>query len=205
MLSEQIRARGVQDERVLEAMERVPRHLFVSEGLRARAYDDTPLPIGERQTISQPYIVALMTEMLDIRVGDRVLEVGTGCGYQAAILAEMGARVISLERIPELAAQAQALLAALGYHDRVTVEVTDGTCGWPAAAPYAGIVVTAAGPELPRPLLGQLATGGHLVLPMGDNELQELVRLRRDENGLVEEYRGSCRFVKLIGEHGWRE
>jgi protein-L-isoaspartate(D-aspartate) O-methyltransferase len=205
MVVEQLEARGIRDAAVLEAIRRVPRHLFVGSSWQARAYDDTPLPIGGRQTISQPYMVARMTEALDLRGGERVLEIGTGSGYQAAVLAELGAHVISLERLAELAAHAREVLAALGYLDRVTVEVADGTLGWAAGAPYDAIVVTAGAPQIPRPLVEQLSPGGRLVLPMGDEELQTLVRLRRGAEGLVEEYLGECRFVKLIGAHGWEE
>jgi len=192
MIAEQLEARGFRDPAVLAAMRQVPRHLFVDPALSERAYEDTPLPIGERQTISQPYMVALMSEALELAPGARVLEVGTGSGYQAAVLAEMGARVISLERIPRLA-------------DRVTVEVADGTLGWPPGAPYDAIVVTAGAPQIPRPLIEQLGERGRLVLPMGEDELQTLVRLRRGPEGLVEEYLGECRFVKLLGSYGWEE
>jgi protein-L-isoaspartate(D-aspartate) O-methyltransferase len=205
MVAEQLEARGVQDGAVLAAMGRVPRHLFVDPRVRDRAYDDTPLPIGERQTISQPYMVAIMTEALELCGGERVLEVGTGSGYQAAILAEAGARVISLERIPVLAERARDVLAQLGYADRVAVEVADGTLGWPAGAPYDAILVTAGAPQIPRPLVEQLAPDGRLVLPMGEDELQTLVRIRRGAAGLVEEYLGECRFVKLLGSYGWEE
>lgn len=205
MVSEQLEARGVRDPRVLDVLRSVPRHLFVDAGLRDRAYDDTPLPIGERQTISQPYMVAHMTEALGVVPGEAILEVGTGSGYQAAVLAELGARVVTLERIPALARRAAERLAALGYGDRVRVIETDGTLGWPPGAPYDGILVTAGGPCLPRPLLEQLAPGGRLVLPMGEEELQTLVRVRRGSNGLVEEYLGECRFVKLLGSYGWEE
>ena len=205
MLVEQLEARGFRDPAVLGAMRRVPRHRFVDRELRERAYDDTPLPIGERQTISQPYMVALMTEALALTGGERVLEVGTGSGYQAAVLAELGVSVVSIERIPALAERALAVLGALGYGARVRVEVGDGTLGWPAEAPWDAIVVTAAAPQLPRPLLEQLALGGRLVLPMGEDALQTLVRIRRDPEGLVEDYLGECRFVKLLGSYGWEE
>ena len=205
MVAEQIEARGFHDEAVLEAMRRVPRHLFVDPTLRERAYEDTPLPIGEQQTISQPYMVALMSEALELRGGERVLEVGTGSGYQAAVLAELGARVLSLERVPALAERARARLTALGYAECVRVEVADGTLGWAPEAPYEAIVVTAGAPQLPRPLIEQLARGGRLVLPMGEDELQTLVRIRRGPEGLSEEYLGECRFVKLLGSYGWEE
>jgi protein-L-isoaspartate(D-aspartate) O-methyltransferase len=204
MVAEQLEARGIEDPRVLEAMRRVPRHLFVEASLQGRAYDDNPLPIGERQTISQPYMVAIMTEALGVRPGARLLEVGTGSGYQAAVLAELGAQVITLERIPLLAERASRVLAALGY-ENVRVEVADGTLGWAADAPYDGILVAAGAPGIPRPLVQQLAEGGCLILPMGEDDLQSLVRLRRGAGGLVEEYLGECRFVKLLGCYGWEE
>jgi len=205
MIAEQLEARGFRDAAVLAAMRQVPRHLFVAPGLAERAYEDTPLPIGERQTISQPYMVALMSEALELAPGARVLEVGTGSGYQAAVLAEMGARVVSLERIPRLAEHAAQVLQALGYGEQVRVEVGDGTLGWPPGAPYDAIVVTAGAPRIPRPLVEQLAEHGRLVLPMGEDDLQTLVRLRREPAGLVEEYLGECRFVKLLGSFGWEE
>ena len=206
MVAEQIKARGLTDPHVLSAMLRVPRHLFVEPTLHERAYEDTPLPIGLHQTISQPYMVALMTSALELQGEDeRVLEVGTGSGYQAAVLAAMGARVISLERIPELAERGRVTLGAVGLAERVRVEVTDGTLGWPAGAPYDAIVVTAAAPQIPRPLVEQLGPGGRLVLPIGDEELQTLVRIRRTADGLAEEYLGDCRFVKLRGSYGWEE
>ena len=205
MLVEQLEARGFRDPAVLGAMRRVPRHRFVDRELRERAYDDTPLPIGERQTISQPYMVALMTEALALTGGERVLEVGTGSGYQAAVLAELGVTVLSIERIPALAERALAVLGALGYGARVRVEVGDGTLGWPAEAPWDAIIVTAAAPQLPRPLLEQLAPAARLVLPMGEDALQTLVRIRRGPDGLIEDYLGECRFVKLLGSYGWEE
>jgi len=205
MIAEQLEARGFRDPAVLAAMRQVPRHLFVEPALAERAYEDTPLPIGERQTISQPYMVALMSEALELAPGARVLEVGTGSGYQAAVLAEMGARVVSLERIPRLAEHAAQVLQVLGYGEQVRVEVGDGTLGWPPGAPYDAIVVTAGAPRIPRPLVEQLAEQGRLVLPMGEDDLQTLVRLRREPAGLVEEYLGECRFVKLLGSFGWEE
>jgi protein-L-isoaspartate(D-aspartate) O-methyltransferase len=186
-------------------MRRVPRHLFVDPSLQERAYEDTPLPIGERQTISQPYMVAIMSEALDLRAGERVLEIGTGSGYQTAVLAELGAQVVSLERIPVLAERALRLLRLLGYDDRVQVEVVDGTLGWRPRAPFDGIVVTAGAPQIPRPLIEQLAPDGRLVLPMGEDEVQTLVRIRRGPGGLEEEYLGECRFVKLLGSYGWED
>jgi protein-L-isoaspartate(D-aspartate) O-methyltransferase len=204
MVTEQIQARGIHDVAVLTAMLRVPRHFFVEAALRERAYEDTPLPIGERQTISQPYMVALMTSALELRPGDRVLEIGTGSGYQTAVLAELGVQVLSVERIPGLAERARSVLGLLG-HTGVRIEVGDGSLGWPDAAPYDAILVTAGAPQIPRPLLDQLAPQGRLVLPMGEDELQSLVRLRRGGMGLIEEYLGECRFVKLRGSYGWEE
>ena len=204
MVVEQIEARGIEDRRVLEAIGRVARHRFVDPELSERAYEDTPLPIGERQTISQPYMVALMTAALEIRGGHRVLEVGTGSGYQTAVLAELGVQVVSIERIEGLAERARHVLGLLGYTN-ARVEIGDGSLGWSAGAPYDAILVTAGAPQIPRPLLEQLAPDGRLVLPMGEDELQSLVRLRRDAGGLVEEYLGECRFVKLRGSYGWDE
>jgi protein-L-isoaspartate(D-aspartate) O-methyltransferase len=204
MVTEQIQARGIHDVAVLTAMLRVPRHFFVEAALRERAYEDTPLPIGERQTISQPYMVALMTSALELRPGDRVLEIGTGSGYQTAVLAELGVQVLSVERIQGLAERARLVLRLLG-HTGVRIEVGDGSLGWPDAAPYDAILVTAGAPQIPRPLLDQLAPQGRLVLPMGEDELQSLVRLRRGGMGLIEEYLGECRFVKLRGSYGWEE
>jgi protein-L-isoaspartate(D-aspartate) O-methyltransferase len=206
MVAQQLEARGVRDPRVLDAMRRVPRHRFVPPELRDSAYEDTPLPIGERQTISQPYMVALMSEVLALSTPEpRVLEIGTGSGYQAAVLAEMGARVVSIERIPELAVRARGLLTELGYGDRVRVVVGDGTLGWPEDAPYDAIIVTAGAPQIPRPLIAQLAPDGCLVLPIGEHDVQTLVRLRRGEQGLIEHYFGDCRFVKLHGAYGWED
>jgi protein-L-isoaspartate(D-aspartate) O-methyltransferase len=205
MVAEQLEARGIHDPAVLSAMRSVPRHLFVDPAHRARAYDDSPLPIGNEQTISQPYMVALMSETLALQPGERVLEVGTGSGYQAAVLAELGVNVVTLERIGALAERATQVLGALGYLARVTVEVSDGTLGWVPGAPYDAIVVTAAAPCIPRPLLDQLTPEGRLVLPIGEDELQTLVRIRRGPGGLVEEYFGECLFVKLRGSYGWEE
>jgi len=204
MVREQIEARGVRDPRVLAAMRCVPRHLFVGEALAERAYDDTPLPIGDQQTISQPYIVALMAEALELTGVERVLEIGTGSGYEAAILAELCAEVYSVERIVKLAEQAMALLDSLGYGN-VHVRVCDGSAGWPEAAPFAAVVMSAAAREIPRPLVEQLADDGRFVLPMGDENMQTLVRLRKRQGALEEDCLGECRFVKLIGAYGWEE
>jgi protein-L-isoaspartate(D-aspartate) O-methyltransferase len=202
MIDEQLVARGISDPRVLAAMARVERHRFVAEALRERAYEDRPLPIGERQTISQPFMVALMTQVLELRGDERVLEVGTGCGYQTAVLAELAGQVFSIERLSPLAAAARQLLDALGYY-HVAIRVGDGTLGWGEEGPFDAIVVTAGTPQIPRPLVGQLRPGGRLVFPIGEEELQTLVRIRKEDAGLHEEYFGDCRFVKLVGRFGW--
>lgn len=204
MVADQIVARQIRDPRVLEAMRKVPRHLFIAEELWDRAYEDGPLPIGESQTISQPYIVALMAEALQLKGHEKVLEIGTGSGYEAAILAELCAQVFSIERLEELAISARAVLASLGYRN-ISIQVGDGTLGWQEHAPYDAVVVSAAGPQIPRPLLEQLKPEGNLVLPMGEEGLQSLVRIRKRSDGLNEEYLGECRFVKLKGAYGWEE
>lgn len=202
MVEEQIASRGIKDPLVLAAMKRVPRHVFVDESLRDHAYDDHPLPIGEGQTISQPYMIALMAEALKLAEGEHVLEVGTGSGYLTAVLAEQGVQVCSIELSAHLAARARTTLQALGYHN-VNVHVGDGTLGWPSEAPFDAVVIGAAASSLPRPLLSQLRLGGRLVVPIGEEDLQTLVRLWREPRGLREEYFGECRFVKLRGEYGW--
>ncbi len=207
MVDSQIRSRGITDVRVLKAMERVPRHLFVDEGLVDQAYNDNPLPIGERQTISQPYIVALMTEALGLQGNEKVLELGTGSGYQTAILAELAERVFSIERIASLANKARKVLERLGYYN-VVIRVGDGTYGWREEAPFDGILVSAGSPDIPRPLVEQLAVGGRLVIPTGGRFTQTLYRVTRlSENveDIKKEDLGGCRFVNLIGEHGWKE
>jgi protein-L-isoaspartate(D-aspartate) O-methyltransferase len=205
MIEEQVIGRGVKDPRVIEAMTKVPRHLFVPEALAAQAYSDFPLPIGERQTISQPYMVALMSEALLLKGGEKVLEVGTGSGYQAAVLALLARQVFSLERIPALARQARRTLDACGYA-RVNVRVTDGTFGWDEEAPFEGIMVTAGAPSVPQPYLRQLALGGRLLIPVGDRNAQVLVRVTRTgERNFREERLVGCRFVPLVGGHGWND
>ncbi len=201
MVREQIAARGISDPIVLAAMRQVPRHEFVEEKLRDRAYDDNPLPIGEGQTISQPYMTALMAETLKLADGEKVLEVGTGSGYLAAILAEQGAQVCSVEMSTRLASRARTVLRKLGY--AVSLLVGDGTLGWKDEAPFDAIVIGAAAPCLPRPLLAQLRMGGRLVLPMGEEDLQTFVRVWKEPKGFREEYFGECRFVKLQGAYGW--
>ena len=204
MVETQIAARGITDARVLSAMRKVPRHLFVPEALRAAAYGDHPLPIGHGQTISQPYIVAMMTSLLQIHPDDRVLEIGTGSGYQAAILGTLAKEVISLERIPEVAQLAQKNLAVSGTR-AIRIIIGDGTWGFPERAPYNGVLITAATPSIPPPLIDQLAEGGRLVAPVGSRDLQELIRLTRKEKDLLRESFGGVVFVPLLGEHGWEE
>ena len=203
MVEEQLAARGIRDDRVLRAVRKVPRHLFLEEGLWPQAYGDFPLPIGEGQTISQPYIVALMTAALELKGDEKVLEIGTGSGYQAAILAELADRVFSVERISSLAAKARRTLDELGYAN-VLIRVSDGTYGWGEEAPFDGIIVTAGAPHVPEGFLEQLKVGGKVVIPVGDEYTQSLLRLVRKEHGYKEEDLGGCRFVKLIGDHGWK-
>ena len=204
MVARQIAARGVRDGRTLAAMVAVPRHPFVPAALAFAAHDDAPLPVGHGQTISQPYMVALMTEALLPRRHDCVLEIGTGSGYQAAILAHLVRRVVTIERIDALADGARRRLDALGI-DNVEIHVADGSLGWPAGAPYDGILVTAASPCIPEPLVAQLAPGGRLVVPVGDLALQELVVGVLSPDGLVTRQAGACRFVPLIGRHAFQE
>jgi len=202
-LVERLRTRGLRDPRVLEAVRTVPRHELVPEALRHQAYDDRALPIGEGQTISAPDIVALMTEALELTGKETVLEVGTGSAYQAALLGRLAERVISVERVPALANRARSALDRLGVPN-VVVHLGDGTRGWPAEAPYEAIVVTAGGPEVPAPLLEQLAPGGRLVGPFGPRDAQVLLRIRKDAEGrLSREALTACRFVDLVGAHGW--
>lgn len=194
---------GIEDTRVLEAMRAVPRHFFVPEALQGRAYGDHALPIAANQTISQPFIVARMTELLELDERSRVLEIGAGSGYQTAVLARLAAQVYSIERIAELAREAQARIRRLGIYN-ATVKCFDGTLGWSANAPYDGILVAAGGPEVPEPLVAQLGPKGRLVIPVGDSrESQRLVRVLRTEKGLKREDHGPCAFVPLIGHYGW--
>lgn len=204
MVRQQIAARGIRAERVLDAMRSVPRHLFVPLESRHSAYMDGPLSIGQGQTISQPYIVALMTEALELRGHERVLEIGTGSGYQAAILSQLASHVYTVERIPELASRAQDLFRQLGY-DNISMHVGDGTLGWLEHAPYEAIIITAAAPEIPRPLTDQLAEGGRLVAPIGGSWSQSLVRVRKQRGHLRRQELTSVAFVPLIGQHGWPE
>jgi len=204
MVDDQLVARGVRDPRVLRAMGRVPRHEFVDEALRHRAYDECSLPIGYGQTISHPYTVGLMTQALELEGSERVLEVGTGSGYQTAVLAALCANVFTVERLAPLAMRTRKLLDQQGLYN-VALQIGDGTIGWKAEAPFDAIVVTAGGPELPRPLLSQLRNGGRLIAPVGDGENQSLVRLRVDSSGIHEEVIADCRFVKLLGRFGFAQ
>jgi protein-L-isoaspartate(D-aspartate) O-methyltransferase len=221
MVEHQIRKRGVRDGRVLAAMEKVPRHRFVPESAANHAYEDSPLSIGKGQTISQPYMVALMTEALVPEPGDRVLEVGTGSGYQTAILAELVSEVYSIERIPELGERAEALLysieripelgeraeallSRLGY-ENVLIQIGDGSEGWVEKAPFDAIVVTAGAPEIPDPLVEQLAAGGRLVIPIGSSHHQTLCTVKKEKERIRKEEGAGCVFVPLIGAFGWEE
>lgn len=204
MVASQLAARGIKDPAILEVMGEVPRHLFVPESLRPKAYDDAPLSIGCGQTISQPYMVALMTEILHLHPDDRVLEIGTGSGYQAAVLAALSRSVVTLERQADLAEYARANLKRMGVQN-VRVLHADGTDGYWQGAPYDAIIVTAGGPRVPTPLVEQLALDGRLVCPVGDREAQHLVCVRRTAEGVVEEEGISCRFVPLVGKHGWKK
>ncbi len=204
MVSEQIAGRGLREPRLLAAFESVPRHLFIPEEYRHHAYGDGPLPIGFGQTISQPYIVALMTHLLELTGSERVLEVGTGSGYQAAILSRLAAEVHTVEIVPALAGLAEKALCETGCSN-VFVHVADGSLGWPDAAPYEGIVVAAAAPSAPQPLLDQLAEGGRLVLPVGDRGYQELEVWRREGEKFTRRAVIGVAFVLLRGEHGWKQ
>jgi len=202
MVERQIEARGISNPRVLAAMRDVPRHLFIPPPYDRSAYDDYPLPIGNGQTISQPYIVALMTELVHPSLHDNVLEIGAGSGYQAMILAMLSKKVTTVERIPAVADLARGNLAAL-HGDNVEVVIGDGTCGWQKNAPYDGIIITAATPQVPSPLIGQMAEGGRLVAPVGGREVQELIALEKRGGTVTQELHGGVRFVPLIGEYGW--
>jgi protein-L-isoaspartate(D-aspartate) O-methyltransferase len=204
MVRQQIEARGITDASVLAAMRKVPRHLFVSEALRDQAYGDFPLPIGEQQTISQPYIVAEMTQALQLTREDRVLEIGTGSGYQAAILAEIAYRVYTIERIRALYLHVRRLFDELRLFNVVT-RYGDGSKGWEEESPFNAIIITAGAPKIPAILVNQLAVGGRLVAPIGNPHSQELIKLVKDKTGIRQSNLGGCRFVKLVGEHGWQE
>ncbi len=201
-LRQQLQAHGIRDLRVLDVMESTPRDLFVPQANRHAAYDDNALPIGSGQTISQPYIVALMTHALGLRGDETVLEIGTGCGYQTAVLARLCRSVVTIERIKELAQPAKELLSQLQFTN-IEFHGGDGTMGWPESAPYDGILVTAATPEVPAPLYNQLKIGGKLIIPVGDESLQMLQCIERRERKPFITDLCACRFVKLIGDAGW--
>lgn len=204
MVDTQIVPRGISDERVLEALLKVPRHLFMEETIRYKAYDDMALPIGEGQTISQPYMVAVMTELLELTGDEKVLEVGGGSGYQAAILGELSREVYSVERIEALALRAERLLREMGY-DNIHVSLDDGTGGLAEKSPFDRIIVTAGTPHIPEPLKEQLADGGILLLPVGGRHSQQLIRMRKREGEFSQELHTPCVFVPLIGKHGWAQ
>jgi protein-L-isoaspartate(D-aspartate) O-methyltransferase len=202
MVDEQLARRGIADERVLATMRRVPRHLFVEEALRDRAYGDHPLPIGEQQTISQPYIVGLMSSLLALEGGEKVLDVGTGSGYQTAVLAALARRVCSIERLPALAARARGIIEGLGITN-VWIRVGNGALGWPDEAPFDRILVAAGGPGVPPPLFQQLAPGGRMVLPIGDATSQTLTLVENVDGQMKTTSYGDCSFVKLVGKYAW--
>jgi protein-L-isoaspartate(D-aspartate) O-methyltransferase len=204
MVDEQIVARGIKDPRVIEGMRKVSRHLFVEEALQSQAYNDYPLPIGHGQTISQPYMVALMTEALELKGHEKVLEIGTGSGYQTAILAKLAEKIYTIERITELAARARKILDQMNCYN-VEIKIFDGTYGWKEKGPFDAIMVTAGAPEIPEPFMDQLVLGGRLVIPVGEVGLQDLYQIIRTEDEIIRKNLGGCRFVKLIGNHGWDE
>lgn len=203
-LCKTLQKKGIEDERVLDVFGRIPRHRFVASAFEARAYDDTALPIGKQQTISQPYTVARQTELLEVFPGEKILEIGTGSGYQAAILCELGANVYSVERQKELYEKARKTLRKLSYS--VELKLGDGSLGWSAYAPYDGIIVTAGAPVVPENLIRQLNVNGRLIVPVGDEKKQEMVRvIRVSENEYKEEHYRDFKFVPLVGKKGWQE
>jgi protein-L-isoaspartate(D-aspartate) O-methyltransferase len=204
MVKNQLIPRGIADQNVLRAMGKVQRHLFVEEALVGEAYNDHPLPIGLKQTISQPYIVALMTEALELTGREKVLEIGTGSGYQTAILAELSDRVYTIERIAPLLEGSKRLLESLGYRN-IYFKAYDGTLGWEDFSPFDAIMVTAGAPSVPDPLRKQLADGGRMIIPIGNRYSQDLIKVTRTKDRFVEKNLGGCRFVDLIGEHGWKD
>jgi len=204
MVKNQLIPRGIKDPRVLDAMGRVPRDRFVEEALVNEAYNDHPLPIGHNQTISQPYIVALMTEALKLTGKEMTLEIGTGSGYQTAILAELSVRVCTIERVRPLMVKARTVLAELGYNN-ILFKAFDGTLGWKEYEPYDAIIITAGAPKIPQPLLDQLADGGRLIVPVGNRFSQELIKGTRKKGNIIQKNLGGCRFVSLIGVHGWKD
>jgi len=203
MVKNQIVARGIKDERVIKAFLKVPRHKFVSDRNLGEAYDDHPLPIGEGQTISQPYMVALMTELLELKGEEKVLEIGTGSGYQAAILAELAKEVYTVERFPTLAEKAKIVLEELGYKN-IKIKIGDGTLGWEEYSPYEGIIVTAGAPDIPSPLIAQLKEGGRLVIPLGESFSQVLTVIEKFRGKIEKREICGCVFVPLVGRYGWQ-
>ncbi len=204
MVEQQLAGQGIRDQRVLEAMRQIPRHLFLGDFQAESAYEDTPLPIGEDQTISQPFMVALMSERLHLEGSERVLEVGTGSGYQTAILARLAAAIFTVERIPALAEKARAVWRTLGINN-VRLRIGDGTLGWPEEAPFQAILVTAGAPIVPPPLVEQLDLGGRLVIPVGERFSQTLLCLTKKPDGSIDRQESiGCRFVRLVGQHGWK-
>ena len=204
MVKNQLIPRGINDERVLSVMGKIHRHLFIEEALIGEAYNDHPLPIGYKQTISQPYIVAFMTQALELTGKERALELGTGSGYQTAILAELSKKVFTIERIKPLMEKARRLLTQLGYMN-IEYKAYDGTLGWKDLQPFDAIMVTAGAPKVPEPLLEQMAEGGRMIIPIGDKFSQELIKVKRIKKDFKKENLGGCRFVDLIGIHGWKE
>lgn len=204
MVEEQLKPRGIKDDLTLKAMSEVPRHCFVEEAMRARAYGDYPLPIAAGQTISQPYIVAKMTEILQLKGDEKVLEIGTGSGYQAAVLSRMCERVYTVERINRLLADARKVFDQLRYYN-ISTKLDDGTMGWLENAPYDAIITTAGGPEIPPPLVDQLADNGRMIIPVGNQDVQELQLVIKEQGQVHIERLERVRFVDLIGKHGWPE
>lgn len=204
MVETQIKSRGITDSRVIQAMLKIPRHLFVEDALKEQAYGDFPLPIGEGQTISQPYIVALMTEALELKGNERILEIGTGSGYQTAILAELSAWVYTIEKYPSLLEKAKKVLNKLGYKN-VSFKLGDGSCGWKEASPFQAIIVTAAAPDIPSPLKEQLDEGGRIIIPVGDPFSQVLIKGVKKGGELHTKIIEYVRFVKLVGEYGFKD
>ena len=204
MVKTQLIPRGINDKRVLQAMGKIPRDRFIEEALKGEAYNDHPLPIGHKQTISQPYIVALMTEAIELTGNERTLEIGTGSGYQTAILAELSEKVYTVERIKSLLVKSRNILAELGYNN-ILFKAFDGTLGWKEYEPYDAIIVTAGAPNVPQPLLDQLAEGGRLIIPVGNRFSQELIKMTKKRGRYIQKNLGGCRFVDLIGVHGWKD
>lgn len=204
MVKSQLLPRGIKDPRVLKVMGKIPRNRFIEEALSGEAYNDHPLPIGHKQTISQPYIVALMTEILELTGEEKVLEIGTGSGYQTAILADLSRKVFTVERIRDLMVKARNTLADLGYNN-IMFKAFDGTLGWKEYEPYDAIMVTAGAPKIPEPLLDQLADGGRLIIPVGNRFSQELIKVTRKTGNIIQKNFGGCRFVDLLGVHGWKD